>query len=46
MDTLTKSEKFWNRIKNYFDQEERKDELLHIKIIEKTKDYLKFSENV
>lgn len=46
MDTRNKSEKFWDRMANYFDREERKDELNNIKIIEKTKGHLKISDNV
>jgi ubiquinone/menaquinone biosynthesis C-methylase UbiE len=41
-----KSEKFWDKTANKYDQEEKKDEEIRIKIIEKTKKYLKISDNV
>ncbi len=34
---MNKSEKFWDKMANNYDQEEKKDELTYIKIIEKTK---------
>ena len=43
---MNKSEKFWDRMANYYDREEKKDELTYIKIIEKTKNYLKTSDIV
>ncbi|MDD5615554.1 MAG: methyltransferase domain-containing protein [Candidatus Methanoperedens sp.] len=43
---MNKSEKFWDRMAKYFDREERKDEPTNIKIIEKTKKYLKISDTV
>jgi 2-polyprenyl-3-methyl-5-hydroxy-6-metoxy-1,4-benzoquinol methylase len=46
MNTRNKSEKFWDRMAKYFDREERKDEPTNIKIIEKTKKYLKISDTV
>jgi len=30
---MNKSEKFWDRMANYYDREEKKDELTYIKII-------------
>jgi len=39
-----KSEKFWDNAADTYDQEERKDEQTYIKIIEKTKKYLKASD--
>ncbi len=46
MNTHNKSEKFWDRMAKYFDREERKDEPTNIKIIEKTRNRLKISDNV
>ena len=46
MDTRNKSEKFWDEKANYFDREERKDEPTNIKIIEKTRNRLKISDNI
>ena len=43
---MNKSEKFWDRMAKYFDREERKGELTNIKIIEKTRNRLKISDNV
>ena len=43
---MDKSEKFWDKAANTYDQEENKDEQTHIKIIEKTKKYLKMSDIV
>lgn len=43
---MNKSEKFWDRMANYYDRVEKKDELTYIKIIEKTKQYLKISDVV
>ncbi len=43
---MNKSEKFWDRMAKYFDREERKDEPTNIKIIEKTRNWLKISDNV
>ena len=43
---MNKSEKFWDRMANYYDRVEKKDEPINIKIIEKTKNYLKISDNV
>lgn len=41
MDTRNKAEKFWDKKSNYFDREERKDDLTNIKIIEKPETDLK-----
>jgi len=46
MNTRNKSEKFWDRMAKFFDREERKDEPTNIKIIEKTRNRLKISDNV
>ncbi|MBK7228151.1 MAG: class I SAM-dependent methyltransferase [Ignavibacteriales bacterium] len=46
MDTRNKAEKFWDKKSNYFDREERKDDLTNIKIIEKTRNRLKTSDIV
>ncbi|MCX9009805.1 MAG: methyltransferase domain-containing protein [Candidatus Methanoperedens sp.] len=43
---MDKAEKFWDKMANYYDREEKKDELTYIKIIEKTKKYLKISDVV
>ncbi|HEY9204711.1 MAG TPA: class I SAM-dependent methyltransferase [Candidatus Methanoperedens sp.] len=43
---MNKSEKFWDRMAKYFDREERKDEPTNVKIIEKTRNRLKISDNV
>ncbi len=43
---MNRSEKFWDKMANYYDQEEKKDEQTYIKIIEKTKKYLKISDIV
>lgn len=43
---MNKSEKFWDRMAKYLDQVERKDESTNIKIIDKTKKYLKISDTV
>ncbi len=43
---MNKSEKFWDKIANHYDQVEKKDEQINIKIIEKTKNRLKISDNV
>ena len=43
---MNKSEKFWDKTANNYDQEEKKDEQTYIKIIEKTKKYLKISDIV
>jgi 2-polyprenyl-3-methyl-5-hydroxy-6-metoxy-1,4-benzoquinol methylase len=37
---MNKSEKFWNKVANRFDQAEKKDEQISNRIIEKTKKYL------
>ena len=39
-----KSEKFWDKMANNYDQVEKKDEQTYIKIIEKTKKHLKTSD--
>ena len=46
MNARNKSEKFWDKKAKYFDREERKGELTNIKIIEKTRNRLKISDNV
>jgi 2-polyprenyl-3-methyl-5-hydroxy-6-metoxy-1,4-benzoquinol methylase len=46
METLNKAEKFWDRAADYYDKEEKKDELTYLKFIEKTKKYLKESDIV
>jgi 2-polyprenyl-3-methyl-5-hydroxy-6-metoxy-1,4-benzoquinol methylase len=43
---LNKSEKFWDRMAKYFDRAERKDEPINSMIIEKTRTFLKISDNV
>ncbi len=43
---MNKSEKFWDMMAKYFDREERKDDPTNIKIIEKTRNRLKISDNV
>ncbi len=43
---MDKSEKFWDKTANKYDQEEKKDEPTYNKIIEKTKKYLKISDIV
>jgi 2-polyprenyl-3-methyl-5-hydroxy-6-metoxy-1,4-benzoquinol methylase len=43
---MNKSEKFWDRMAKYFDRVERKDEPTNIRIIEKTRNRLKISDNV
>ncbi|CAG0990950.1 MAG: class I SAM-dependent methyltransferase [Candidatus Methanoperedens sp.] len=43
---MNRSEKFWDKMANDYDREEKKDELTYIKIIEKTKKYLKISDIV
>lgn len=46
MNTGNKSEKFWDRIAKCFDRVERKDESINIKIIEKTRNRLKISDDI
>jgi 2-polyprenyl-3-methyl-5-hydroxy-6-metoxy-1,4-benzoquinol methylase len=46
MDTLNKTEKFWDRSADYYDREEKKDELTYFKFIAKAKKYLKASDIV
>jgi 2-polyprenyl-3-methyl-5-hydroxy-6-metoxy-1,4-benzoquinol methylase len=43
---MNKSEKFWDRSADYYDKEEKKDELTYLKFIEKAKKYLKSSDIV
>ncbi|XMB66614.1 class I SAM-dependent methyltransferase [Mycoplasmatota bacterium zrk1] len=43
---MNQSEKFWDNMASKYDQEEKKDELTYIKIIEKIKKYLKLSDVV
>jgi len=43
---MYKSEKYWDRAANTYDQEEKKDEQTYKKIIENTKKYLKISDIV
>ncbi len=43
---MNRSEKFWDKMANNYDREEKKDEQTYIKIIEKTKMYLKISDIV
>ena len=43
---MNKSEKFWDKMAKYFDREERKDDPTNIKIIEKTRNRLKITDNV
>ena len=43
---MNRSEKFWDRMANNYDRVEKKDEQTYIKIIEKTKMYLKISDIV
>jgi 2-polyprenyl-3-methyl-5-hydroxy-6-metoxy-1,4-benzoquinol methylase len=44
--TSNKSEKFWDRTADYYDKEEKKDELTYLKFIEKAKKYLNESDIV
>jgi 2-polyprenyl-3-methyl-5-hydroxy-6-metoxy-1,4-benzoquinol methylase len=44
--TSNKAEKFWDRTAEYYDKEEKKDELTYLKFIEKAKKYLKVSDIV
>jgi 2-polyprenyl-3-methyl-5-hydroxy-6-metoxy-1,4-benzoquinol methylase len=46
MQAMSKSEKFWDRAANTYDQEEKKDGFTMLKIIEKTKKYLNNSDVV
>jgi len=43
---MNKSEKFWDRMAKYLDRVERQDEATNLKIIEKTRNRLKISDNV
>jgi len=43
---MNKSEKFWDQAANKYDQEEKEDEQTYVKIIERTKKYLKISDVV
>jgi 2-polyprenyl-3-methyl-5-hydroxy-6-metoxy-1,4-benzoquinol methylase len=43
MNTSNKAEKFWDRTAEYYDNEEKKDELTYLKFIEKARKYLKVS---
>ncbi len=43
---MIKPEKFWDKMANNYDQEEKKDEPTYMKIIEKTKKYLRISDIV
>lgn len=43
---MNKSEKFWDKSASNYDQEEKKDEQTYLKIIERTKEYLKNSDTV
>ncbi len=43
---MDKSEKFWDKMANNYDYEEKKDEQIYLKIIDKTKKYLKTSDIV
>jgi len=43
---MNPSEKFWDRAASTYDQEEKKDEQIYIKLIEKTRQYLKISDTV
>lgn len=43
---MNKSEKFWDRMAKYLDRVERQDEATNVKIIEKTRNRLKISDNV
>ena len=46
MKTSNKAEKFWDRTADYYDKEEKKDELTYRKLIEIAKKYLKVSDIV
>jgi 2-polyprenyl-3-methyl-5-hydroxy-6-metoxy-1,4-benzoquinol methylase len=46
MEALNNTEKFWDRAADYYDREEKKDELTLLKFIEKAKKYLKASDIV
>ena len=46
MDSRNRTEKFWDKMANNYDQEEKKDEQTYMKIIEKTKKYLNISDIV
>ncbi len=43
---MNSSEKFWDRAASTYDQEEKRDEQIYVKLIEKTKQYLKSSDTV
>ncbi len=43
---MNKSEKFWDKSASKFDRAEKKDEQTNIKIIDRTKKYLKTSDTV
>ncbi|MFZ3060387.1 MAG: class I SAM-dependent methyltransferase [Candidatus Methanoperedens sp.] len=43
---MNKSEKFWDKMANNYDREEKKDEQTYIKIIEQTKKHIKISDIV
>ncbi|MFZ2412452.1 MAG: class I SAM-dependent methyltransferase [Candidatus Methanoperedens sp.] len=43
---MNKSEKFWDRMANNYDRDEKKDEQTYIKIIEQTKKHIKISDIV
>jgi hypothetical protein len=44
--TSNKADKFWDRTADYYDKEEKKDELTYLKFIEKAKKYLNESDIV
>jgi len=46
MDTRNKAEKFWDKTTNIYDQVEKKDEQTYLKMIEKTRKYIKVSDVV
>jgi 2-polyprenyl-3-methyl-5-hydroxy-6-metoxy-1,4-benzoquinol methylase len=46
MQTMDKSERFWNKSADTYDREEQKDNQTYVKIVEKTKKYLKSSDIV
>jgi len=46
MDTRNKAERFWDRTASNYDKEEKRDEQTYLRIIEKTKRYLKITDEV
>lgn len=46
MDTQNKAERFWDRTASNYDKEEKKDEKIHLQVIQKSKIYLKPTDTV